>query len=68
MQQRHHNIVENQEAKEECQEQTRFSLFNRGELNSIAVALESFNNEYKGIIDPEDYQRLMKKIRKEEEI
>ena len=68
LQQRHHNIVENQEAKEECQEQTRFSLFNRGELNSIAVALESFNNGYKGIIATEDYQRLMKKIRKEEEI
>jgi len=68
LQQRHHNIVENQEAKEECQEQTRVSLFDRGELNSIAVALESFNNEYKGIIATEDYQRLMKKIRKEEEI
>ncbi len=65
LQQRHKNIVEN---IKESDEQARFSLFDRGELNSIAIALESFNNQYKGIIDAEDYQRLMKKIRKEEKI
>lgn len=68
---RHNNLVENireSEEVEEGQEQTRFSLFSRWELNSIALALEGFNNEHKGIIDESEYKSLMKEIRKEEEI
>jgi len=62
---RHNNLVEN---IRESEKQTRFSLFSRWELNSIALALEGFNNEHEGIINAEDYQRLLKEIRKEEEI
>lgn len=62
---RHNNLVEN---IRESEEQTRFSLFSRWELNSIALALEGFNNQHEGIINADDYQRLMKEIRKEEKI
>jgi len=62
---RHNNLVEN---IRESEKQTRFSLFSRWELNSIALALKGFNNEHNGIINAEDYQRLLKEIRKEEEI
>lgn len=75
LQQRHKNFIDNitdtlrQSSRElEGQEQTRFSQFERWELNSIALALEGFNNEHKGIIDEAEYQSLMKEIRKEEEI
>jgi len=48
--------------------QAKFSQFNQSELNSIALALEGFNKDYKGIISESDYKRLMEEIRKEEEI
>ena len=66
LQKRNNNIVENiredQEAKEEGPEQTRFSPFSRWELNSIALALEGFNKDYKGIISESDYNTLMEEI------
>lgn len=68
---RQDNLINNiRERKEvnEGQEQTRFSPFSRWELNSIALAMEGFNNEHKGIIDEAEYQSLIKEIRKEEEI
>ena len=49
---RHNNLVEN---IRESEKQTRFSLFSRWELNSIALALKGFNNEHNGIINAEDY-------------
>ena len=60
---RHNNLVENI-----SHEKSKFSSFTGSELNSIALALEGFNKDYKGIISESDYKRLMEEIRKEEEI
>ena len=75
LQQRHKNFIDNitdtlrQSSREsEGQGRTRFSQLERWELNSIALALEGFNNEHKGIIDESEYKSLMKEIRKEEKI
>ena len=79
LQKRHKNLIDNitdslrnssrmKEVNEEGQEPTRFSQFSKWELNSLAVALEGFNNDYKGIINADDYQRLMEEIKKEEKI
>ena len=60
---RHNNLVEN---IREDEKQARFSQFNQSELNSIALALEGFNKDYKGIISESDYKRLMEELKKEE--
>lgn len=70
LQQRHNNLVENireSEEVEEGQEQTRFSQFNQSELNSIALALEAFNRDYKGIMNETQYKKLMNEIQQQEE-
>ena len=61
---RHNNLVEN---IREDEKQARFSQFNQSELNSIALALEGFNKDYKGIISESDYKRLMEELKKEEQ-
>ena len=61
---RHNNLVEN---IREDEKQARFSQFNQSELNSIALALERFNKDYKGIISESDYKRLMEELKKEEQ-
>jgi len=61
---RQNNLVEN---IREDEKQARFSQFNQSELNSIALALEGFNKDYKGIISESDYKRLMEELKKEEQ-
>jgi len=60
---RQNNLIEN---IREDEKQARFSQFNQSELNSIALALEGFNKDYKGIISESDYKRLMEELKKEE--
>jgi hypothetical protein len=72
LQQRHKNLIDNitddlRRSSKQLDEGDRFSQFSKWELNSIALALEGFNKEHEGIINAEDYQKLMKEIEKAEE-
>lgn len=72
LQQRHKNLIDNitddlRRSSQQLDEEDRFSQFSKWELNSIALALEGFNKEHEGIINAEDYQKLMEEIEKAEE-
>jgi len=64
LQKRQNNLVD---SIREGSTEGRFSQFSQSELNSIALALEGFNKDYKGIISESDYNNLMKEIKQEEE-